>query len=640
MHRISYTLFVFVLLSYFSTRAQQADSIFSLDPVVVSATFSPAQSSKTGRNIIVVKGEQIANLPVNSVDELLRYLPGLEVQARGPMGVQGDISIRGATFQQVLVILDGIRLNDPLTGHFNSYIPLPAAEIERIEILKGASSAIYGTEAVGGVVHIISKTFAKTAAGNALDAQFTVGEYGLWAINAGGQWANEKTILSAGILTNHANGQPQRGTTGFFNLTTLSLGLSQKLHENWTLSLRSAYDSRDFSAQNFYTTFLSDTATEKVTSWWQHGQLAFNKGSFRWTTDIGYKGLRDIFAFNKSSVPNDNKTQLFQILSKATINLNEKFTLTGGLQYFDRGIKSNDRGDHRVWQSALFGVLSWEAVPGFRIDPAIRFDLHERAGFEFVPQLNVSYRKNNYQLRGSTGRTIRDADFTERFNNYNRTLVPSGRIGNPDLEAESGWNYEAGADLWVGKGWKFSSSLFLRNQKGLIDWVNTPYAEMPRRVNLVPTGMYALSQNIWKVNTLGWELDIQYRHNFTADHLLNIQAGILWLNNQGNENIPSLYLSTQAKFLTNFNAIYTIKKWSLSTTGIYKKREAQQTPGGINAKLSPEYFVLNTKVEYNPSKKIGIFVQADNITGIEYSDLLGAQMPGRWWMGGVRLQLK
>ncbi|HSK12120.1 MAG TPA: TonB-dependent receptor [Phnomibacter sp.] len=625
---------------YLSTAAigQQQDTIFSLDPVVISATFSPAQSSKTGRNIIVVKGEQIANLPVNSVDELLRYLPGLEVQARGPMGVQSDISIRGATFQQVLVILDGIRLNDPLTGHFSSYIPLPASEIERIEILKGASSAIYGTEAVGGVVHIVTRTFARTGNKSGLEAQFTGGDHGLWGINAGGQWANEGTTISAGILSNHADGQQQRGTKGFFDLNSISLGLSQKLGENWTLALRSAWDSRNVSAQNFYTTFVSDTATEKVTTWWQHGQLGYSKGSLRWTTDIGYKTLEDIFAFNRTSVPNNNRTQLFQLLSRANLDITKKLGLTTGIQYIDRGIKSNDRGDHRVWQAAFFGVLHWEVAPGLTIDPAIRLDQHERAGFEMVPQVNISYRRAGYQLRGSAGRTIRDADFTERFNNYNRALVTSGRIGNPDLEAESGWNYEAGADIWAGKGWKFSTTFFVRDQQKLIDWVNTPYAAMPRQENLVPNGMYALSKNIWKVNTTGWEMDIQYRHQIAADHFLNGQLGVLWLQNSSGGETPGIYLSAQANWLTNFNVLYHYHRWTLSATGLYKQREEQKTNGGINAVLSPDYFLLNTKLQYNPLPKWGVFVQADNMTDTRYSDLLGAPMPGRWWMGGFTLK--
>ena len=639
MHYTKFVLFNSLLFGSLAGFGQAIDSLSSLDPVVISASFSPTQSSKTGRNIMVVKGEQIMNLPVNSVDELLRYLPGLEVQSRGPMGAQSDISIRGSTFQQVLVVLDGIRLNDPLTGHFNSYIPLPATEIERIEILKGAASAIYGTEAVGGVVHIITKTFARTSKKSGLEGKFTAGDYGLWGINAGGRWVNDKTTLSAGVLTNNADGQQQRGTTGFFNLTSLSLGLTQKLSENWNLGLRTAYDNRDFSAQNFYTTSIFDTATEKVESWWQHAQLSYNKGALRWTTDVGYKWLQDIFAFNKTRAANNNKTQLFQVLSRAGFTINDQLGFTAGLQYIDRGIKSSDRGNHEVWQGAVFGVLNWEPAPGLHIDPAIRFDQHERAGFEFVPQLNISYRKNQYQLRGSAGRSVRDADFTERFNNYNAQGLTGGRIGNPDLEGESGWNYEAGADVWLGKAIKFSSTVFYRDQQKLVDWVVTPYADMPRKDNLVPGGSYALAKNIWEVNTLGWEMDVHYKKDFDSRQSLNIQGGVLWVDNEGNEGTPSLYLSTQAKWLANFLLQYRYGKFVLSATGLYKKREAQKTAGGINAVLTPEYFVLNPKLEFNASHKFGIFVQVDNVSDVSYSDILGAPMPGRWWMGGVKVSL-
>src|SRR5262245_36532127 len=115
-----------------------------LDPVTVTASVAPEKASRTGRNVFVINGDRFANLPVHSVDELLRYLPGIEVQMRGPAGSQSDIVLRGGTFQQVLVIIDGVRVNDANTGHFTSYIPIAPIEIDRIEILKGASSAIYG----------------------------------------------------------------------------------------------------------------------------------------------------------------------------------------------------------------------------------------------------------------------------------------------------------------------------------------------------------------------------------------------------------------------------------------------------------------------------------------------------------------
>ena len=142
---IFYSALLFCIPAF--TQEQEVE----LDPVTITSSLSAVTSSKTGRNIIVIKGEDFLKLPVHSIDDLLRYVPGVEIQARGPMGAQSDIVLRGGTFQQVLVIVDGIRINDPLTGHFNSYIPIAPSEIERIEILKGASSAIYGSDAVSEV---------------------------------------------------------------------------------------------------------------------------------------------------------------------------------------------------------------------------------------------------------------------------------------------------------------------------------------------------------------------------------------------------------------------------------------------------------------------------------------------------------
>ena len=254
-----------------------------LDPITVTASLTPVSASKTGRNILIIKGDALQKLPVQSLDELLRYVPGVEVQSRGPMGAQADFTIRGGTFQQVLVILDGIRLNDPLTGHFSSYIPISPAEIDRIEVLKGASSAIYGTEAVGGVVHIISKTFAnkKQTNGHKINAQFTAGDFGLFNVQAGAFIHQKNTTASFGVITNNTKGQQLRGTKGYFNLTTISASIKQQLNENTSIAYRFGYVVRDFNAQNFYTTFLSDTATEAVVSRWHHLKLQHQKNKHR-----------------------------------------------------------------------------------------------------------------------------------------------------------------------------------------------------------------------------------------------------------------------------------------------------------------------------------------------------------------------
>ncbi len=620
--------------------AQQKE--IELDPITVTASITPLSASKTGRNILIIKGDQINKLPVNSIDELIRYLPGVEVQSRGPMGVQSNITIRGGTFQQVLIILDGIRLNDPLTGHFNSYIPISPAEIDRIEILKGASSAIYGTEAVGGVVHIITKTFAaqKGKQQQKLIAQVTAGDYGLRNAQAGFTWQKNKTAFAGGVLQNVADGQTLRGTKGFFNLTTVSLSAKQYITDNISIAYRGAYDDRNFNAQNFYTNFLTDSATERVITRWHHLNFTYQKNKHKFSFDAGAKDASDKYQFRKASAANTNRSKSYQALALYNYTINKKSILTSGVQLIERSVKSNNRGNHSITSTGVFAILNQQIGEHFNINPAVRVDWNERAGWELVPQLNLSYRYKQLQLRGSAGRSTRDADFTERFNNYQPATVASGnRIGNPDLEAETSFSYEAGADYFIVKDFKLSAGWFQRFHNGLIDYVVTPYSNMPRQVNLAPGGTYSLAKNINKVNTRGIETDLQYNKTFTTNHRITVAMGAVWMKSTSSDTIPSLYVSNHAKFFYNFSVQYRYKFLSIALNGLYKQRRAL-TGNPAFVPVSKDYFLMNARLEgHFMDNKLGIFIQADNVFNRRYSDILGTVMPNRWVMGGIKVSL-
>lgn len=624
---------------FFVTGFSYSQDTITLDPVSISASLKPINVSKTGRNIVIIKGEEFNKLPIHSIDELLRYLPGIEVQSRGPMGSQSDIVIRGGTFQQVLVVLDGLRLNDPNSGHFTGYIPVAPSEIDRIEIVKGASSAIYGSEAVGGVIHIITKTFAAKINEDKkqLMLQATGGQYGLWGINAGGYYQQKHTTISGGIVSNNAAGQQQRGTKGYFNNNTASLSLGHYFNDYLHLSLRTSYEKRKFSAQNFYTTFKSDTANETVETFWNQLNLTYKKRANKFSLDGGYKQVKDRYAFNSVGAPNRNTSTLLQFLGLYERTISDKTSLAGGVQFQNKKIISNDRGDHSLTQASGFIVLN-ESLGYFSLMPALRIDHVQNSGTELVPQLNISYKKNNLQFRGSAGKTIREADFTERYNNYNKKFVASGRIGNPDLEAERSFSYEAGADLFVKNVFKISATAFKRDQQKLIDWTPTPYTMMPRKNNLSPTGKYALAKNIAKVNTSGFETDVQFIKQINYSHKIFMTLGLLWLNSKSSDTIPSFYISSHAKFSSNFSIAYENKFFAISLNGLYKKRR-QQSAAAINATLSPHYFIMNTKAEIFVLKRSSIFFQADNLFNKNYSDLLGSQMPGRWLMGGIIIKV-
>lgn len=628
-----------LFLSALYAAAQEQERV--LDPVTITSSLTAKPVSRTGRNIITIPGDEFTRLPVNSIDELLRYLPGMEIQMRGPMGAQSDFVLRGGTFQQVLVILDGVRLNDPNTGHFNNYIPIAPSEIDHIEILKGASSAIYGSEAVGGVINIITKTFAARPQAKKTQVQGEVmgGEYNLVNANLGGFYQNKATAIGGGLLSNNTDGQLQRGERGFIHSNTASLSLNHYFNDKWQLAVRSAYDDRRFSAQNFYTVAASDTATEELTTFWNQLRLAYTGGKHHVNVDAGWKSVEDNFVFNKITPANDNKSKIWQTTLSDEWNAGPNTILVSGVQFINKKISSNDRGNHNVSQAAAFFVWN-QAIHDFTINPALRIDWNEKSGTELVPQVNLSWKRNKLQLRGSAGKTIRDADFTERYNNYNKQTVTTGqRIGNPDLEAEHSFSYEAGADHFTTGNLKISGTFFQRFHRRLIDYVPTAYADMPRKDNLVPGATYALAENISKVTTTGAELDLQFQKKFAGESSIYSGTGLIWLESKSSDATPSFYISSHAKFLGNFFIDYMYKNFFAGVNGIYKVRSAQ-TAAAIHAEVTNDYFVMNIKAGASIWKKrLKAFFQINNLTNIKYSDLLGAQMPGRWFIAGLGFNL-
>jgi vitamin B12 transporter len=615
------------------------ESEIDLNPVTVTASIHPLNVSATGRNIFVLQSDYISKLPINSLDELLRYVPGIEIQARGPKGSQSDIVMRGGTFQQVLVIIDGLRLNDPNTGHFNGYIPIVPGEIDRIEILKGASSAVYGSDAVGGVINIITKTFKHQQKKNEVFGAISGGEFGWYNINSGFYYNNKKTAISGGILSNNAAGQQQRGTKGFFNNNTVSASIFQQINSNWSLNIASAFDNRKFAAQNFYTTFLSDTANENVASLWNRLRVDYKNKKNHFSLNAGYKIVKDEYQYNSVSIKNESTSKLLQLLALYEYEMNDKNNFVAGIQHQNRSIESNDRGVHSVQQFAGFFIWKNESIKNLHVSPALRLEWDANAGTELVPQVNISYALKHFHLRGSAGKTIRQADFTEQYNNYNKVLVTGGRIGNPNLAAENSFSYEIGADVFVIKNVKIATSIFRKEYSKLIDWVTTPYTLMPRRDNLSPTGNFALATNIARVNTNGFETDIQFSKTLKNKQSIYCTAGLLWLESLSSDSVPSLYVSAHANLLTNFSILYATKHFNFSVNGIYKSR-AEQNATAIKTTLSKDYFVLNTKLDFIIKKQSSIFLQVDNVFNTSYSDLLGSSMPGRWFMGGIKIMFE
>lgn len=147
-----------------TTQSQDNPPSYELnDIVVVTGSMSPVKFSELPRSIEVIGPDQLALSPANTIAELLAEIPGVDVRRRGALGVQADVSIRGGTFEQTLVLIDGIPMSDPQTGHHNLDLPLNLNDIERIEILKGPGSRLFGPGAMGGAINIITRQPRKTS---------------------------------------------------------------------------------------------------------------------------------------------------------------------------------------------------------------------------------------------------------------------------------------------------------------------------------------------------------------------------------------------------------------------------------------------------------------------------------------------
>ncbi|WP_375418580.1 TonB-dependent receptor plug domain-containing protein [uncultured Hymenobacter sp.] len=624
------------------------DGSQSLSEVTVTASRLDQRSRETGRNVTIIPGAELSRFPVNSLDDLLRCLPSLEVQSRGSFGAQADITLRGSTFNQVLILLDGQRLNDPLTGHFNSYFPIAPAEIAQIEIVRGPGSALYGPDAVGGIIHIVTKTFAARRPTEQLNLQATGlrGEWKLWHVNAGGFAQTARLRVGGGVLLNKTQGQPREApSTGRndLNLRTYSLSASYDLTSKLSVAARAAFDRRDFDAQYFYSTFATDLSRERTTRDFVQAQLRFRPRPGQQTElQVAHSYSTDYYAFTPAGRPNEHETRFTNAQLHHTQALGNTLKLGAGGQYDDRRIQSNNQGNHQTAHYGLYSLLAYSGVANLTATGSLRFDHDAAYGSQWIPQLNLSYAPvAALVLRGGVGRSVRAASFTERYYNYLAAspLRDGSTVGLASLQAERATTYELGADYSPWPQLTFKATAFARDGHDLIDYVLRPGPDAIRQTglaNLQADRSYNLAQNLRSVRTQGLETELWGQAPLGAHLRLEAVAGYTYLTNAS--PVVSQYLGSFARHLVSGTLTLRASRYgSFTLSGLYKQRDAAAADQ-ISRRLTADYAVFNARLEAAVlPKRVFVVLQAQNLFDAQYADLLGAQMPGRWLMGGLRL---
>lgn len=379
---------------------------------------------------------------------------------------------------------------------------------------------------------------------------------------------------------------------------------------------------------------LSDTAKELVSQWWNQARFTWNHHENSSTmVDAVFKYTTDIYQFNPSSTPNEHVTRLsnFQILHFHQL---QRHRFNFGLQADQRSILSNDRGYHRTNHGALFIHHVYTPLKGLTINSGLRADLDDNYGLEWLPQLFAAYKKGLIVLRGGAGRGIRAAEFTERFNNYNKSLVQGGSIGNPNLEAERSWSYETGIDLYLYPGFKLGGTIFRRESSNLIDWVLTPMNNIPRNANLVSGRSYNYALNLRSTYTQGFEMALEYIKNWSSSTDLIVKMGYLKVYSEASDQIISAYLIAHANQIFNSQIQLRGQLFNIGINYLWKQRASIRS-NTLNVELPSEVHQVNVKVDLKINKLLNFDIQCLNLTNNSIQDFNGADMPGRWWMGGL-----
>ena len=662
-------VFIIVLALYlFLIPGADAQISIELDNITVTASRISTDIAESGKNVSVFTARDIQQMPVTSVDELIRTLPGININSRQGFGVQADVGIRGSTYNQVLFMLDNVPMNDPLTAHFNTNIPVSLSEIGQVEVIRGPASASFGADAVGGVVHIKTKMYMErevNKSGNRIshfNADVAGGQNNLqmgdisaefqgsrWraGISARGARSDGETLANPGFEAGVSDSEQYEN---YFNLANANASLSVRISDNWSWYARAGIDDRDFSARYFYTRSEFDESNEQIQSRWILSALTRDSGNHRTELNASLRRVDDTFDFNsRIGIPVNHHTtdQLYLNLSHQLNTGNiESFGITSsnlmiGGSFTGKQIESTDRGDHSDKLGGIYLIAHLKYGDGLNVTASSRLQFDQFGNNEFLPQLSSSYKMGQITFRSSLGRAIRIGDYTERFiSSQIPDLTPGRNIGNPDLMPERSWSADAGFDWRLAQSTIFSPTVFYRSSENLIDYVLTNSNEISNADNLQPDEEYFYARNISSTETAGVEFLASHTFSLGDNRAVRLDGVYTYIHTTGSSGEVSKYIANHPLHQVTVGVRLSTSRFLINSNSSYRVRNAEAAEI-IGAEVPSGYFVTNLNLEYSPDYVPGaVYLQVLNITDNRYQEILGAPMPGRWIMGGLRIRLR
>lgn len=588
-------------LTALTLRAQQATPAPKAEVIVVTGNAAPLPLAEGDRDVSVLPLPPIERPLFRFPFELLQLDPTLDLRQRSQGGFQADLSIRGATYGQTLVLLDGMRLNDVQSSHLNLDIPLPFEAISSIEVLKGSGSTLYGSDAIGGVVNIRTRTLepglteARILAGGGSDGfnqQHAILDFG-----------NKRLLEEIAFARDFSSGftfDRDYRNLSFSSLTSASTYLGAS---NITL----AYSDRPYGANLFFGNYPS---WERDKTWFAAGHQDLGANT---EAAFAFRRHTDLFVLFRDSpqiYTNRHAVESWQGDLRRHDALPFHATLSYGVEGLAEAIDSNNLGSHSRKRAAGYAMYDIRSARRFSLTAGLREEVYGARNVATSPTVSGGVWLNSkLKLRAAASRAFRLPSYTDLY------YRDPANIGNPDLKPESATSYEAGADLYLLPRAHLSATLFHRRDTNGIDNVR------------------ATVNDIW------------HAINFDRLHFTGIETAATF--DLPNSQHVALAFTALRGIDANTNVLlskyafnYPVRSGTVDWRGYLGKQVIARTRIGIAERLARDPYAVWDISAARATGFVRPFVQLTNITSTMYQEIPGVVMPSRSYSAGLEFILR
>jgi iron complex outermembrane receptor protein len=600
--KYNFFLLLFFSFSLFSQKNQ------ILDEVIVSETKINMPFSKKYRSIEIINESEIKESGAQNIIDLLQQYTGLDIRRRGAGGVQADLYIRGGGFDQTLLLVDGMKMDDSQTGHHTLNMLLPVELIKRIEIIKGPAARIFGQNAFNGAINIVTKSARKT-----LNSQLNISLTNI----SGGSFDNLSSSVTASLSNNDYSAlinYAQDKSDGYRYNTdykTNNLFIKSNLsRSNPHTTIISSISNRKFGANGFYASPEAIDQYEETQTSLVGFYSTYRKGNLVIKPKVYWRRNQDEYIYirnNPSIYRNLHKTN--KIALQTDFNYYSNLGKTSfGIDISNISITSNNLGDHSRFTTSVYIDHTIRLLKEkLTLSPGLSISYFSDLSFHSFPGFDIGFDfSESFSIYGNFGKTYRIPTYTDLYYKDRTT------IGNSELEPENATNSEFGFKFNSDKI-VFKTAVFNRKSKNIIDYVKQNENDLWQ------------ATNIGLLKTSGIESDILIK----LSRNINFKFGYAYINDDNYvSNIKfSRYSLNSLKH--NF-----ISKLSLK----YSKKLYHNIIFRYSERLDlTNYRIVDTNISYKPfSKNAELYLNLNNIFDQYYWETNLVPMPGKNFIIGYR----